>query len=94
MRIFVGNLSYQTDDSSLRAAFEPYGDVTEATVVVDRYSDRSRGFGFVEMPANDQAEAAIRALNGTELSGRQLTVNESRPRERSGGGGGGGGYRG
>jgi len=82
MRIFVGNLSYQTDDSSLRAAFTPYGNVTEANVVVDRYSDRSRGFGFVEMPSNDEAETAIRALNGTELDGRKLTVNESQPRER------------
>ena len=82
MRIFVGNLNYQTDDSGLRAAFEPHGSVTEATVVVDRYSDRSRGFGFVEMPSNEEAEAAIRALNGTELEGRALTVNESQPRER------------
>ena len=82
MRIFVGNLNYQTDDNSLRAAFAPYGDVTEATVVVDRYSDRSRGFGFVEMPANEQAQAAIRGLNGTDIDGRNVTVNESQPKER------------
>lgn len=82
MRIFVGNLNYRTDDDGLRAAFEPHGAVTEATVVVDRYSDRSRGFGFVEMPNNTEAETAIQALNGQELEGRQLTVNESQPRER------------
>lgn len=82
MRIFVGNLNYRTDDEGLRAAFEPFGDVTEATVVVDRYSDRSRGFGFVEMPDNSQAEAAIAGLNGQDLDGRSLTVNESQPKER------------
>lgn len=82
MRIFVGNLNYRTDDNGLRAAFEPFGEVTEATVVVDRYSDRSRGFGFVEMPSNGEAEAAIQALNGKELDDRPLTVNESQPRER------------
>jgi RNA recognition motif-containing protein len=82
MRIFVGNLNYRTDDNGLRAAFEPFGEVTEATVVVDRYSDRSRGFGFVEMANNGEAEAAIQALNGQELDDRALTVNESQPRER------------
>ena len=82
MRIFVGNLNYRTDDEALRAAFTPYGTVTEASVVVDRYSDRSRGFGFVEMPNNSEAEAAIRALNGADLDGRKLTVNESQPKER------------
>lgn len=83
MRIFVGNLNYQTNDSGLRAAFEPYGDVTEANVVVDRYTDRSRGFGFVDMPDNSQAEAAINALNGQEVDERKLTVNESQPKVRN-----------
>jgi cold-inducible RNA-binding protein len=82
MRIFVGNLNYRTDDEGLRAAFSPFGDVTEATVVVDRYSDRSRGFGFIEMPDNGEAEAAINGLNGKELDERALTVNESQPKER------------
>jgi cold-inducible RNA-binding protein len=82
MRIFVGNLNYRTDDNGLRAAFEPFGDVTEANVVVDRYTDRSRGFGFVDMPDNGQAVAAITALNGQEVDERKLTVNESQPKER------------
>ena len=83
MRIFVGNLNYTTTGSSLRAAFEPYGEVTDATIVMDRDSDRSRGFGFVEMPAQAQAEAAIRSLNGQDLDGRNVTVNESRPKTQS-----------
>jgi cold-inducible RNA-binding protein len=82
MRIFVGNLNYRTDDNGLRAAFESFGDVTEANVVVDRYTDRSRGFGFVDMPDNSQAMAAIDGLNGQELDERKLTVNESQPKER------------
>ena len=83
MRIFVGNLSYSTDGQSLRTAFERYGEVADATIVIDRGTDRSRGFGFVEMPANDQAEAAIRGLNGQDLDGRNVTVNESRPKTQS-----------
>ncbi len=81
MRIFVGNLSYQTQSEDLQAAFSAYGDVVEATVVTDRVSGRSKGFGFVEMADQGQAEAAISGLNGTELEGRSLTVNEARPRE-------------
>ncbi len=84
MRIFVGNLNYRTDDEGLRDSFVPFGEVTEASVVVDRYSDRSRGFGFVEMPDTTQANAAIAALNGKEVDGRALTVNESQPKERRG----------
>ena len=76
MRIFVGNLNYQTDDNGLRAAFEPFGDVTEANVVVDRYTDRSRGFGFVDMPDNGQAVAAINGLNGQDLDGRALNQTQ------------------
>jgi len=82
MRIFVGNLNYRADDEALRDSFAPFGEVTEASVVVDRYSDRSRGFGFVEMPDTTQANAAIAALNGKEVDGRALTVNESQPKER------------
>jgi RNA recognition motif-containing protein len=92
MNIYVGNLSFDETEESLEAAFAAHGDVTSARIITDRYSGRPRGFGFVEMADNSQAEAAIQALNGTELNGRALTVNEARPREdRRGGGGGGGG---
>jgi cold-inducible RNA-binding protein len=94
MNIYVGNLSYQTNDSELRAAFEAHGEVTSATVITDRDSGRSKGFGFVEMSNDQEAKAAISALDGTELQGRQIKVNEARPRAERGGGGGGGGYRG
>ena len=89
MKIYVGNLSYDADDDDLRDAFSPHGEVASASVLTDRYSGRSRGFGFVEMPSNDEAEAAIAALNGSDHMGRALTVNEARPRESNGGGGGG-----
>ena len=89
MNVYVGNLSYETDDAALRAAFEAYGEVASAKVITDRDTGRSRGFGFVEMPSEDEARAAIAALNGSELQGRTLTVNEARPRgERRGSGGG------
>jgi len=95
MNIYVGNLSFGVDDAALRAAFEPHGEVASAQVVMDRMTNRSRGFGFVEMPSAEQAKAAIEALNGTDLDGRALNVNEARPRtDRRGGGGGGGGDRG
>jgi RNA recognition motif-containing protein len=81
MKIFVGNLNYQTNDDDLRSAFAPYGEVTDATVVLDRMTNRSRGFGFVEMPDGTAAGAAISSLNGADLAGRPLTVNEARPRE-------------
>lgn len=90
MKIFVGNLSFSTSDNDLRDAFAPYGEVASAQVITDRDTMRSRGFGFVEMTADSEAEQAIRALNGTDLQGRALNVNEARPREdrssRSGGG--------
>ena len=89
-KIFVGNLSFDTRDSDLNAAFAQYGSVTEATVVLDRDSQRSRGFGFVEMPNASEANSAIQALNGQDLQGRPLTVNEARPRTERGAGGGGG----
>lgn len=98
MNIYVGNLSFDETDDTLQEAFEAHGAVDSARVITDRYSGRSRGFGFVEMPNKDEAEAAIAALNGTDLGGRTLTVNESKPREGGrrggGGGGGGGGYGG
>ena len=90
MNIYVGNLSFSETEASLEAAFTPFGEVTSARIVKDRDSGRSRGFGFVEMPTQTEAEAALAALNGTELTGRVLTVNESRPREDRGPRGGGG----
>ncbi len=96
-KIFVGNFSFSTTEADLRQWFEPYGAVDSASVVTDRDTGRSRGFGFVEMPNNNEAEAAITALNGKDAGGRPLTVNEARPKtERSGGfrgGRGGGGGR-
>lgn len=97
-KLYVGNLAFSATADDLRAAFEAYGNVTSASIVSDRETGRSRGFGFVEMA--DGGEAAIDALNGKDLKGRALTVNEARPREdrRGGGGGGygggGGGYGG
>ena len=91
MNIYVGNLAFTVDDAALRAAFEAHGEVSSAQVVMDRETGRSRGFGFVEMANNDQAKAAMAALNGSDLGGRALNVNEARPRT---GGGGGGGSRG
>jgi len=92
-RIYVGNLSFSTTSDDLRQTFGEFGQVSNASVVSDRETGRSRGFAFVEMDSG--ADEAIAALNGRELSGRTLTVNEARPREeRRSGGGGGGGYRG
>jgi RNA recognition motif-containing protein len=90
MRIFVGNLPWAVHDDSLRDLFAPYGNVTSATVMVDRETGRSKGFGFVEMPDDSEAQKAIAALNGKDTQGRPLTVNEARPREARTGGGGGG----
>ncbi|MDQ1255869.1 MAG: hypothetical protein QG656_463 [Candidatus Hydrogenedentes bacterium] len=98
MKIYVGNLSYDTDNASLKAAFERFGAVDDARVVEDKYTQRSRGFGFVEMSNDSEAKTAIAELNNTDLQGRTITVNEARPREdrdRGGSrGGGGGGSRG
>ena len=90
VKIFVGNLSFSVDDQALSGLFEQHGGVDSATVVVDRDTGRSRGFGFVEM-ADEDARKAIDAMNGVEVEGRALTVNEARPKKRDGGGGGGGG---
>ncbi len=80
MKIYVGNLSYDTREEQLREAFAPYGTVGEATVITDRETGRSRGFGFVEISDDDAARTAIQSLNGTALDGRNVTVNEARPR--------------
>ena len=87
MKIYVGNLTFDTDDDQLMGLFAPFGDVASASVVTDRYSGRSRGFGFVEMPSDEQGKAAIAELKGKEVGGRALTVDEARPQERSSGGG-------
>ena len=92
MRIFVGNLPYSATDGDLEAAFSAHGEVESATVVTDRETGRSRGFGFVEMSSQAEAQEAINKLNGTQLDGRSLTVNEAKPQQpRSGEGMGGGG---
>ena len=90
-KVYVGNLSYSTTSSDLEQMFAPFGKVESATVIEDRDSGRSKGFGFVEMSNDAEAQAAISALNGKEVDGRTLKVNEARPREDRGGGGGGGG---
>jgi RNA recognition motif-containing protein len=87
MKIFVGNLSFETTDADLRSAFATYGEVASAQVIVDKYSMRSRGFGFVEMNNNAEATAAMAGLNGKEFKGRPWTVNEARERRDSPGGG-------
>ena len=91
MNIYVGNLSFEVTDDDLRQIFSAYGEVESASVVKDRFSGESRGFGFVEMPAKKDADAAIAALNGTEQKGRSITVNEAKPKAPKSGGGGGGG---
>jgi len=91
MRIYVGNLPFSVRDEELREMFEAHGEVASAAVIIDRETGRSRGFGFVEMPERASAEAAIEALNGQDMGGRPLTVNEARPREQRSGGFGGGG---
>jgi cold-inducible RNA-binding protein len=83
-KLYVGNLSYDTTDSDLQNLFAPHGTVQSAQVVMDRDAGRSKGFGFVEMDSDQQAQAAIQALNGREANGRTLTVNEARPRESRG----------
>ncbi len=91
-KLFVGGLSWDTDDHGLRAAFEEHGEVTDAKVITDRDTGRSRGFGFVTFANSDDAQTAMTRMSGAMLDGRTLNVNEAQ--ERSGGGGGGGGGRG
>jgi RNA recognition motif-containing protein len=94
MNIYVGNLSWQTTEADIRQAFEAYGAVSSVAIITDKNTGESRGFGFVEMASQSEAQAAIQALNGVDLGGRTLTVNEARPREERSGGGGnrGGGF--
>ncbi len=98
-KLYVGNLSYSVDSSELEQMFGQFGQVSSAQIINDRDTGRSKGFGFVEMPNDDEADAAVNALNGQQHMGRALTVNEAKPREDRGGGGygggrGGGGYGG
>jgi len=94
-KLYVGNLTYGVTDSALEQMFAPYGTVESAQVIMDRDTGRSKGFGFVEMKTDQEAQAAIAAMNGKEVDGRSLTVNEAKPREDRGGGrGGAGGGRG
>src|SRR5215831_9743481 len=98
MNIYVGNLSWGLKDQDLANLFAPFGQVTSAKIVTDKFTQRSKGFGFVEMANDAEAQAAIAQLNGSEIEGRNLVVNESRPKQEGGGGGfkkrslGGGGY--
>ena len=96
MNIYVGNLSYDTDDHALRKVFEKYGSVDSVNIIFDKFSGRSKGFGFIEMPDNSEAQKAIDELDGQDLDGRNIKVNQAKPREERGGGGyrGGGGNRG
>jgi cold-inducible RNA-binding protein len=90
-KMYVGNLSYSANEDELRTIFEEHGTVVSAQVIMDRETGRSKGFAFVEMSSDQEAQAAISALDGKEIGGRVLKVNEARPREDRGGGGGGGG---
>jgi len=97
-KLFVGNLSFNTTENQLQDLFAAHGNVVEVDVIMDKFSGRPRGFAFVTMESKEAADAAVQALNGKEIDGRALTVNEARPREdrprTGGGGGGGGGYGG
>jgi RNA recognition motif-containing protein len=88
MNLYVGNLSYRLTEDELRQAFEEFGQVSSCTIIKDKVTGESKGFGFLEMPERSEAEAAINGLNGRDLKGRRLNVNEARPREGGGGGGG------
>ena len=93
MNLYVGNLAYEVTDEDLKAAFQAHGEIESARVIMDRETGRSKGFGFVEMPKAEQAQEAIKALNGSQIGGRAITVNEARPkpqRDSRGGGFGGG----
>ncbi len=91
-KLYVGGLPYSVTEGTLQEIFAAHGTVESATVISDRMTGRSKGFGFVEMSSQEEAQAAIDKLNGTDLEGRNITVNEAKPREPRSGGGGGGGY--
>ncbi len=93
MKLYVGNMSFDSSESELRKAFEAHGQVGSVTVIMDRETGRSKGFGFVEMANDDEAKKAIESLNGKEFMGRTLNVNEARPRIDGPRGGGSGGFR-
>lgn len=91
--IYVGNLSYNAQENQLRELFEEFGEVASVRIIKDKFTGNSKGFAFVEMPSSDQASQAINSLNGTEFAGRNLKINEARPRENNGGGPRDGGSR-
>jgi len=88
MNIYVGNISYDATEETIKQAFESFGEVASARIIKDKYTGQSRGFGFIEMPAQSQAQTAIKSLNGKELLGKQISVNEARPRSNEGRSGG------
>jgi cold-inducible RNA-binding protein len=94
VNIYVGNMSFDTSEEELRQAFGKFGEVTSVRIITDRHTGRPRGFGFVEMADDSSARQAMEALNGTDLGGRALVVNEAQPKRQGGGGGGGGSSRG
>jgi RNA recognition motif-containing protein len=94
MNIYVGNLVFDVSESDLREAFEQFGEITEVRLIMDKYSGKSKGFGFIEMPSKDEAEKAIEEMNGKEFKGRALSVNEAKPKTDRGGRGGRGGFGG
>ena len=94
MNLYVGNLAYEVTDEDLKSAFQAHGEIESARVIMDRETGRSKGFGFVEMPKAEQAQEAIKALNGSQIGGRAITVNEARPKPQRDSGGFGGGSRG
>jgi len=91
MNLYVGNLLFNVSENDLKSAFEQFGQVTEVRLIMDKFSGKSKGFGFVEMPSKDEAEKAIEEMNGKEFMGRALNVNVAKPKTDRGGGGGGGG---
>lgn len=93
MNIYVANIPWKASEEELRALFAEYGEIDSAKIITDKFTQRSRGFGFVEMKDDEAARKAINELNGTDFMGKNLVVNEARPKEDRGGGGGGGGYR-
>ena len=94
MNIYVGNLLFDVTEDELKELFAPFGQVTEVRLIMDKFSGKSKGFGFIEMPSKEEAEKAINGLNGKDMKGRPMTINEAKPKTDRGGGGGRGGYGG